>query len=338
MKAQAKKAGAKRRTTHRPTQTAPLTRMIVIDALRSWVLPTLAIGIGLVVFVLYNVDLVDEAVAVTTIGALALLVLLFFGLRSFTEQSVDATLGAVLITFAVLWSASTFYPFYRARNPGTPVFSAKLSRNGGPVTVPLQGKPGHYNMMVSGHFTPVEGRQNRTATYRIALGYDGSTDHVLEGIFNEEWRSQRIGTGRRSSVVPVKSQTTQVLAAVDDPQGRNLTLTLTDLSPTVGDTVTVDFYKEIVPLPVLIALGVLSLAGASLVDAYRPKGTGEGLMGTLTVATLVAIVVFRASSAAAPGFPQLVVATLLGTLAGAIGGSILWRLTLQLKKRVPALH
>lgn len=337
MKAQAKKAGAKRRTAHRPTQTAPLTRMIVFDALRTWVLPALAIGIGLVVFVLYNVDLVDEAVAVTTIGALALLVLLFFGLRSFAEQRVDATLGVVLITFAVLWSATTFYPFYRARNPGTPVFSAKLSRNGGPAIVPLQGKPGHYNMMVSGHFTPVEGRQNRTATYHIMLG-DGTTDRLLEGIFNEEWRSQRIGTGRRSSVVPVKSQTTQVPVAVDDPEGRNLTLTLKDLSPTVGDTVTVDFYKEIVPLPVLIALGVLSLAGASLVDAYRPKGAGEGLMGTLTVATLVAIVVFRASSAAAPGFPQLVVATLLGTLAGAIGGSILWRLTLQLKKRVPALH
>ena len=338
MKAQASKSRARRTAGRKPTQTAPLTRMIITDALLTWVLPTIAIAIGLVVFVLYNVDLVEEAAAVTTVGTLALLLLLFFGLRGFTEQFVGSRLGGLLIAFAIVWSATTFYPFYRARNPGTPLFSAKLSRNGGPVTLPLQGKPGHYNLTVGGHFLPVEGRQNRTATYRIALGHDGATDRVLEGVFNEEWRSQRIGTGRRSTLVPVKSQTTQVLAAIDDPEGRSLTLALTDLSPTVGDAVTVDLYKEVIPMPLMIAFGVLTLAGALLVDAYRPKGANEGLMGTLTVATLVAIAVFRVSSTSAPGFPQLVVATLLGTLAGAIGGSILWRLTLQLKKRVPDLQ
>jgi hypothetical protein len=340
MKAQAGTSRAKQgRKGRRPTQTAPLTRLLILDAVRTWVIPTVVIAIGLGFFVTYNIGLVDEAVAVTTIGGLALIGLLFYGLRGFTEEPIGAALGTVLLAFAVLWSATTFYPFYRARNPGTPVFSAKLVRNGAPVTLPLHGKPGRYSLIVGGHFLPVEGRQNRTATYRIDLGREsGTTERVLEGAFSEEWRSQRIGTGRRSSLVPVKSQTTQVLTAIDDPDGHDLTLRLTELSPAVGDAVSIDVYGEAVPQAVLIALGILSVLGAVVIDAYRPKGAGQGLMGTVTIATFVAIVVFRISTAAAPGFPQLVVAALVGTLAGAIGGSLLWRLTLRLKKYAPALQ
>jgi hypothetical protein len=332
-KSRATKAGARRQAPK-----VPLTRMLVVDALRTWVIPTVATAIGLVVFVVYNLGLVDEALAVTVVGTLALVVILFLGLRGFSEQAVSPALGGVLIGFTALWTITTFYPFYRARNPGTPVFSAQLSRAGGPVTLPLRDKPGHYKLIVSGHFLPAEGRQNRTATYRIALGHDGSTDRILEGVFDEEWHSQRIGAGRRSSLVPVKSQTTQVLATVDDPEGRDLTLALTDLSPGVGDSVAVNLFAEPVPMSLLFALAILTVIGALFIDASRPKGVNEGLMGTLTVATLVSIGVFRASSSVAPGFPQLIIAALVGTLAGAVGGSLLWRLTLQIRKRVPALR
>ncbi len=339
MKARASTSRVKQiRGGRRPAQTAPLTRLIVFDALRTWVLPTVAVTIGLVIFVVYNVGLVEEAPAVTTVGSLALVVLLFFGLRSFIEQPIGGALGApLLLAFAALWGTTTFYPFYRALNPGTPVFSARLNRNGAPVTLPLHGKPGHYSLIVAGHFLPAEGRQNRTATYRISVGRDsGATERVLDGAFSEEWRTQRIGMGRRASLVPVKSQTMQVLTAIDDPDGHDLTLALTELSPVAGDSVTVDVYTETVPRAVLIALGILTVAAALVVDAYRPKGGSDGLMGTVTVATLAAVAIFRISSAAAPGFPQLVVAALVGTLAGAIGGSLLWQITRRLKRYAPA--
>jgi hypothetical protein len=336
MKALGKHSGAKPPAARRQRQTAPLTGLAVLDALRSWVLPAVAVTAAVALFVVYNIGLLDAAPAVTAIGLLALALVLFFGLRSFTEQSISGRLGILLAAFVVVWSAATSYPFYRALNPGEPAFSAELQRNSGPVTLPLQGKPGRYSLLVQGHFPPAEGKQNRTATYRLTVGHEGVAEQVLEGTFHQEWRSQRIGAGRRSSLVPVMTQSTQVLNSIDDPDGRDLILTLTDLSAGLSDTLTVKLYAERVTRLVLVGLGVLAVAGAVLIDAYRPAGASEGLMGTLTLATLVSIVVFRTSSTVAPGFPQFVVAALVGTLAGALGGSLLWRLTRALNKRLPA--
>jgi hypothetical protein len=336
MKVPAGKSRAKHPPGRKPVQSAPLTGLIILDALRSWVIPSAAAAVGLVVFVLYNVELLEQAFAVTAIGALALLVVLFYGLRGFAQHRVAGRLTAVLIAFALLWSAATFYPFYRAINPGTPVYSTTLSRSGGPVTLPLHERPGRYSIVVEGHFLPSQGHQNRTARFSIALGRGGSTDRMLEGTFSQEWGSQRVGAGRRSSLVPVMHQSTQALDEIDDPDGRDLTVKLTDLSPEVGNDVNLRLYAEEVPRWVLLALGGLTVAGAVLIDAWRPKGTSEGLMVTLTTAALVGIVVFRASAAAAPGFPQLAIAALLGTLVGALGSSLLWRMTQPLRRYLPA--
>lgn len=331
MKSQAVKA---RKSRGKQAQGARLTQMVVLDALRSWVIPAVAGVAVFVMYVLYNVDLLDAGIAVTVTGSLALLVLLFYGLRGFLDDAPEGQRAALLIGFAVLWCAVTFYPFYRAVNPGTPLFSADLKQNGPPVTIPLRDKPGHYNLYVEGHFPPAQGRENRTATYHIAIGHDGGTDRLLEGTFRQEWGSQRIGTGRRSSLVPVMHESSLVVDALDDPDGRDLTMQLKDISPGVRDSVTVHVYPPGVPQAVLIALGVLTVAAALVVDAWRPKGSSEGLLGTLTVAALVGVAVFRGSTAATPGFPQLIVGALVGAIGGALGGSVLSRLARPLRKYV----
>jgi len=336
MKAKASQARSKPSSRRKPTQSAPLTQMLVADALRTWVIPTVAIVGGLVIFVIYNVGVIDEAPAVTIVGGLALLTIVFAGIRSFFEDHVSATMLGVIAAFVVLFGVSTFYPFYRTLNPGTPVFSTELKR-GAAATLPLHDKPGHYSVVFEGHFLPVEGQQNRTAAYSIALGHDGTTDRVFSGAFNQEWRSQRIGAGRRSSIVPSLHQTTEVREAIDDPDGHDLTMTMTDLSQGVRDSISVRLYADTVPQWALIALGVLTLAGAVLVDSWRPGGANEGFMETLTAATLVSVVIFARSTVATPGFPQLVIAALVGTLVGAIAGSLLWRLTFPLRKLLPAI-
>src|SRR5262249_61192266 len=107
---------------------------------------------------------------------------------------------------------------------------------------------------------------------------------------------------------------TQHRDILDDSDGRDLTLRLTDLSPGVRDTLDVRVYRQVVPDWLLTALGVLVLLGAVLIDTWRPKGANDGLMTTLTVATLVAGIMFRTSATSAPGFPQLIIAVLTGTL------------------------
>ena len=322
------------RGARKPSQPAPLTRMVVLDALRTWVVPAVAAAVGFTVFIIYNVGFMQDGTAVTSIGIIALLTVLFFGLRSFFDEGLAESGPAILAGFAVLWSAAAIFPFYRAVNPGTPVFSSQLTRNGPAVTIPLSGQSGRYGIVVEGHFLPAEGRSNRTATYSIALGHDGRTDRVLQGTLSQTWGSQRIGAGRRSSLVPTMHQITQARETIENPDGRDLTLQLTELSPGVRDSLDIRVYAESVPQWALIVLAVLALAGAIVVDARRPKGKNEGLMTTLTLAAFISIAIFRVSTAVTPGFPQLAVATLMGTLAGALGGSLLGRLSHPLRKYV----
>jgi hypothetical protein len=318
----------------KPVQPAPLTQLVVLDALRSWGVPTLAAAVALGIFVIYNIGLVDAAFAVISVGVAALLTVLFFGLRSFLAQRIEGKLLLVLPVFALLWCAVAIYPFYRTVDPGTPVFITQLAPHAPAVTVPLHGQAGRYSVIVEGHFVPVEGRTNRTATYSIALGHDGTTDRVLQGTFSQTWGTQRIGAGRRSSLVETMHQTTQVRETFDNPEARDVTLQLTSVSPGVRDGLEVRVYAEPLPPWLLIVLSVMAVAGAIVVDAWRPEGANEGLMTTLTVATFVSIGVFRVSAPVTPGFSQLAVAALMGTLAGALGGSVLWRLSHPLRKYI----
>jgi hypothetical protein len=337
VKAQANKARAKRKVPGKRTQNAGLTRMVIFDAVRTWVIPTVAGIAGFIFFILYNVEVVDSEVAVTVIGTLALAVVLFYGLRGFADEGpLDLRLAAILVTFAMLWGVTTFYPFYRTLHPGTPLFASELHRGGAAVTAPLHGAPGRYHLIVEGYFLPGEGRTDRVGKFSIALGHNGGTDQLLEGTFTQQWLSQRIGAGRRSSYVPVMHQINQVLESVDDPDGHDLTLKLTDLSPEMRDGVGLRLYGETIPKTLWISLGVLTLAGAVLIDGWRARGSSQGLLAALTSATLISVVIFRNFTVAVPGFPELILAALAGVLAGAIGASLLWRLTRRLRKYLPA--
>ena len=152
------------------------------EAFISWVIPTTAIVGGVALFVLYNVDVVGQAAAVIGVGALSLVVLLFFGLRGFWATRVDGTLAVALSAFAVFWMVATLYPLYRTVDPGTPLLSAELQRSGPPVTLPLTGKPGRYDVIVEGHFLPTDSRTNRTATYHITLDQNGNVDSCWESL------------------------------------------------------------------------------------------------------------------------------------------------------------
>jgi hypothetical protein len=330
MKPQAAKS---RKRAGKQAQPARLESMIVGDALRTWVVPTVAGVVAFVTYVLYSIEAVGPALAVSTIGLLALLILLFFGLRGFLEYVPGAGRLVFLVGFVVLWCAATAYPFYRAVDRGTPLFSAELVRNAAPTTVPLHDQPGHYSLVVEGHFLPAQGRETRTATYEIVLGHDGGTDRVLEGTFRQEWSNQRVGTGRRSFVVPVMNESNVAVDDVDDTAGHDLTMQLKSISAGARESVTVHIYPARLPAAALIVLGVLALAAALVVDAWRPAGS-SGLMATLTGAALVGVAVFRGAGAATPGFAELMSGALAGAVGGALGGSLLWRLAQPLRKYV----
>jgi hypothetical protein len=323
-----------RKQARRPGAQQPdLSRLVVADALRTWVVPTVALTIGFVVFVLLNVELITQPTAVTTAGMLALGVVFFYAVRGFFAARPPMAIAGMLAAGVLLWSAAIMYPFYRSINPGTPIFTAELARGGAPVSVPLRGKPGRYQLVVEGHFLPAQGRENRSAAYHIAVGHAGQTERVITGTFHEEWGRQRVGSGRRSSLVPVLHQTNRVLAVLDDPEGRDVTLQLTDVGVGVRDSVSVRVYLQTVPPWATVVLDLLTLGIAVLLDAQRPTDANAGVTTALTMAALVAVLTMRAAAGASPGFPQLIISALAGVLGGAIGG-LLWRMVRPLRKYV----
>src|SRR6266404_4644090 len=62
-----------------------IRRFLVLDALRSWVVPTAVAAIAFVLWVLYNVDLVAPAPSVTIGGGLILFTAVYAGLRVFFD-------------------------------------------------------------------------------------------------------------------------------------------------------------------------------------------------------------------------------------------------------------
>lgn len=309
---------------HRPkgkqTQTTYPARLAVLDASPVWLITTATVCVVGVIYVLYNVGVLEGHHAVTLAGLLTLLTLLFLGLRDFIEQVPAPSRIAMIAVFALFWGAVTAYPFYRAINLGAALFTSELKPSAPPITIPLHDKPGHYNVLFESAFLPAEGKLSRVATYQIALGHDGTTDRVLEGAFRQEWHTRRIGAGRRASMVPVMDESTLVADEIDDPDGRDLTMQLKELSPGTNGAVSVKVYDPGLPKSMLVALGVLAIAAALVVDAWRPKETRENIMAMITVGVMAGIVVFR-GAAASPGFPQLFIGFLAGGATGAMASA-----------------
>lgn len=324
--------GPRPKASRQAAAASSLTRLALLDAFHSWVVPAVAIPGGLIAYVLYNLELIDRQLSTGLVGVLALVTVLWAGLRAFISERTSRRLAAVLAAYAAVWLAGTAAPFLASLDPGTPLFTTALHPHGS-AELPVDGHPGTYRLLVQGTFGPNPSGGNRSVHYRLAVGRGDITERRLEGDFTERFVQQRLG--RRGSTT-ARTLHTEEQYELKDADGHPLRINLSDIAPADAmSSVTVRLYPERFPLRFFLAAGSLVAVGALLIDSWREPEDSEGLLTTLTLGTLLAIGLLAWFGGAHPDIGPVAVYALLGGLGGSAVAMVVTKLTDPLVERFP---
>jgi hypothetical protein len=296
--------------------------------------PGIAAAGILLLWVLFNAELLSVGPALTATGLLVLFIVIHFGLRDFLDERTPTMVAVGVGIFACVWLVGLGWPLHASVTPPPPLFVGELRTGTEPTKVPLDGNGGQYRVVVSGHMPATNDKSNHGGTYHLRLQDDGSLDQIVQGDFTETWRRQRIG---RKGALPVRVIHNVAQHRFSSGTGHDLKLALVDLTGDVGSSVSVEVFKQAVSTILLTTIGVMLTAGALVVDALRADVTHEGLMTIETLAALVGIAAFRSFGGAHAGFGDLLINALLGAVPGAALGALLWRSTgAQIRKMLPS--
>ncbi len=327
-----KTSRGKRRDTPRSARTS-LTHLTILDAFHGWVIPALTAPAGLLLYVLYNIELLDRAPAVIGLSLLTLATVLWAGLRSFISERTSTRLALLLAVYAIVWAATTSVPLLATIDPGAPLFTEQL-REHDTTKLPLEGRTGNYRLVVQGAFGPSQTKSARQAHYRLALAVGDAPAQALEGDFTERYMQQRLGRRGSTTVRDVHTERQHDIQVAGD---KPVSVTLSDIAPADTITsVTLQLYPDRFPMILFASFSLLLACGAVVIDAWRPRGESEGLLTTLTLATVLSIASLSLWGGPHPGFGQLAGYTLQGSVVGTILAMAVARLARPLVHRLPA--
>jgi hypothetical protein len=310
-------------TSRRAKQAAKVSHLLVLDALRSGVVPTIAAGLILAVWVLLSVDLIASRLALSIAAALVLFIALHAGLSPFLDEGTKLGIAGAVITFACVWSLIIFWPLHHTIDAPPPVFAGEIHTGKPPVVVPLHGEAGRYRIVVRGYFPPSSAQATQAGHYRLNVVDGAGLNLVLEGDFTDTWRQRRLGRRGRFPVHIIKDITQH---KIESASGQDLTLALTETSGGMSNVVSVDIAAVGFALPLFAALGAVLTGAAVVIDAWRPIVPRNGIMTMETLAALFGGAAFCSLSGWRPGFLDLSVSAFVGVVVGVPAGTILWRL------------
>jgi len=309
----------------RPRAASPnLTVLLVLDALRTWVIPAAASAVIVAAAALSITGLVSGAGALAVAIVAALVLLLYIGERPLLAPDAprrDQLLGAAL---GVVWLAACYLPFYTRIFPGAPLLDAveiKADGTGLPLRIPAAGHP-TIDLVLEGKLPPnPTGGAAPPVHYRLMLEGQGVRS-VVEGQFDDTLKTQRLG--RRGTTVVHQSHDSE-LRVLANPGREDLTVTQVTLEPPTAPAVTLSAFAHPLPGPVILGLAAAALLAA--VVAFDRLGAVAGTDGALTLATAAVIgaaVIFWTSNAVHPDFRTLVGSAIFGGPVGFAAGALLW--------------
>lgn len=295
----------------RDKQSPPIGRALVMEALESWVVPTAALTIAALFWLMSAIDVWPEPVAVVGIAAALLVVAMFAGLRQhlFAE---DPRHRHAALAFAVVWGAVLFASFYRYNFPGSPLAAGVLRAGGDAIAVPA----GLDAVVADGHFVAQQSQGNRLGHYHLEVVADSSASVPIDGNFEDSFAHQRLG--RRGSTT-VEIQHTSQRHVVSVPSAARLRLT--ELDSSLDPELRVAVYSASNPW-IFPILGAVGIALALVLEKWF-DGDGSATMA----AGVTFFVVYEYLNYASP-HPQLrslIGAILIGGIIGAPLAALLWR-------------
>ncbi|HEY2386014.1 MAG TPA: hypothetical protein VGK30_03555 [Candidatus Binatia bacterium] len=305
----------------RPNQPS-IRRLLVGDALRSWVLPTAAIVVLLVAMLLDTLELVPDPAA-AAIGALALLVMTAaLAVAPLLTEDVDARVRpATVALLALAWVVVLAYPFTARLFPGAALGRVVLDPAAAGSTLVPADAGSRADVVVDLHLPMASDRRDRTVHYDVDM-VDGAGDHSrIDGELGDSWRTRSMG--RRGSV-PSHLEHLSASHVVEAGTG-GLRLGGATLVGEPGATAAATAYPYRLPaMAVLYGLAIVLCAGALALDRWWDPRERP----TVTIATTgaaAAALVFAGSGAGHPGMRDLIGVALVGAVVGfTLGSALAW--------------
>ncbi len=310
----------------RPRAATPnLTALLVLDALRTWVIPTVAGVVIVAAAGLGATELMPESGALATAIGAAIVLLAYVGMRPLLAADVprrDQLVGAGL---ALVWFIACYVPFYTRIFPGAPLVDGVEISSAGtglPLRIPAAGAPA-VDVVVTGHLPAnPTGGVAPPVHYRMDVENAAGTHETLEGQFEDSLKTQRLG---RRGTTTVHQTHVAELRVLGNPGRGDLTITHLTLDPATAPPVNVTAYAHPLPGWIVLTIGVLALLAA--VVAFDRLGAVQETDGALTLATTAVIgaaVVFWTSNVVHPDFRTLVGSAIFGGPVGFAAGALVW--------------
>lgn len=301
--------------TGRPTRERHRQRvntLLVVEALTTWILPTISLVLLAGAIVLDALDVIADAPAALTavfalllLGAFMIVSPLLAGGRSAKVRP------AILAGAALAWIALYAWPFALRLYPGNPLVIAPVASD--PGGKPLMVGPGRFDVVLDAHLPPSVDRQNRQLHYAITLTDGAGAPHHLEGDLGDRWQTRRLG---RRGTAPVHLEHLSTRYEVENPTGDILRLDHVAVAGVPNATLDAAVYRHRVPpVALLLVGGILLVAGALAFDLWLdPRRTPSAAF--LTATATGTVLVFCSSAAGHAGLRQVFGAVIVGALAG----------------------
>jgi hypothetical protein len=294
----------------RPSQSPPIFRAMVLEALESWVVPTLSLTTAALFWLMSAIDVWPEPVAVVGVAGSLLVLALFASLRHYLFAESDLQRYASL-GLGGGWGLLIFVTFYLYNFPGPPTVDRVLRAGSEGISLPA----GAQALVVDGRFVATQGQGNRLGHYRLEITSPGGTPRAIDGAFEDSFARQRLG--RRGSTVVEIQHTSQrhfiTLPAV-------ASVRLAEVDPSLEPEVRIAAYPAMNRwlFPVL---GVVGMIGALVFEKWLD---GDGSVTMATCVTFFVVDQYLRWASPHPEFRSLIGAILVGGFIGAPLAAVVW--------------